>query len=68
MLALGDAWGGTALAYATDWPPTFWIVMLSSLGYFLTFAKAVVAPEGGSSRFSRRKTGGNGGAPAIKSQ
>jgi zinc/manganese transport system permease protein len=39
ILALGDAWGGTALAYLTDWPPTFWIVLLSSLGYFLTFAK-----------------------------
>ncbi len=42
-LALADAWGGTALAYVTNWPPTFWIVLLSSLAYFLTFAKPPLA-------------------------
>jgi zinc/manganese transport system permease protein len=38
-LALGETWGGIALAYATDWPPTFWIVSLSCLGYFLSLVK-----------------------------
>ncbi len=42
-LALADAWGGTALAYVTNWPPTFWIVLLSSLAYFLTFATPALA-------------------------
>jgi zinc/manganese transport system permease protein len=44
-LALADAWGGTALAYVSNWPPTFWIVLLSSLVYFLTFAKPALAPD-----------------------
>ena len=42
-LALADAWGGIALAYVTNWPPTFWIVLLSSLAYFLTFATPPLA-------------------------
>jgi zinc/manganese transport system permease protein len=33
-LALGETWGGLALAYVTDWPTTFWIVALGGLGYF----------------------------------
>jgi zinc/manganese transport system permease protein len=37
LLALGETWGGIALAYASDWPTTFWIVMLSSLVYFASF-------------------------------
>jgi len=36
LLALGETWAGIALAYATDWPPTFWIVLLSCLVYFLS--------------------------------
>jgi zinc/manganese transport system permease protein len=28
-LALAEAWGGLALAYATDWPTSFWITALS---------------------------------------
>ena len=35
ILALSETWGGIALAYITDWPTTFWIVLLSCLGYFL---------------------------------
>ena len=35
ILALIETWGGIALAYITDWPTTFWIVLLSCLGYFL---------------------------------
>jgi zinc/manganese transport system permease protein len=38
-LALGETWSGIALAYMTDWPPTFWIVSLSCLGYFLSLLK-----------------------------
>jgi zinc/manganese transport system permease protein len=29
-LALAEAWLGLALAYATDWPTSFWITMLSA--------------------------------------
>jgi zinc/manganese transport system permease protein len=36
ILALGASWGGIALAYVTDWPPTFWIVLLSCSTYFLS--------------------------------
>jgi len=39
LLALVETWGGIVLAYVTDWPTTFWIVSLSCLVYFLTFAK-----------------------------
>ena len=34
LLALGETWAGIALAYATDWPPTFWIVLMSCAVYF----------------------------------
>ncbi len=36
VLALAETWGGIALAYLTDWPTTFWIVLLSCLIYFLS--------------------------------
>lgn len=39
ILAVAETWGGIALAYWTDWPTTFWIVLLSCLVYFLSFAK-----------------------------
>jgi zinc/manganese transport system permease protein len=32
-LALAETWGGIALAYWTDWPSTFWIVVASCLAY-----------------------------------
>ena len=35
-LALAETWAGIALAYWTDWPPTFWIVCLGSLVYALS--------------------------------
>ncbi len=38
-LALAETWSGTALAYATDLPPTFWIVLLSCLAYLASLAK-----------------------------
>ena len=43
ILALAETWGGIALAYLTDWPTTFWIVLLSCLVYFLSFAKRPAA-------------------------
>ena len=34
-LALGVTWAGLALAYATDWPVSFWISLLSASTYLL---------------------------------
>ncbi len=34
-LALAETWLGIALAYFTDWPTSFWIVLLSCSVYFL---------------------------------
>lgn len=34
-LALGQAWLGIVLAYATDWPTSFWISSLSAVVYLL---------------------------------
>jgi zinc/manganese transport system permease protein len=36
LLALAETWIGIALAYTTDWPTTFWIVLLSCCVYFLS--------------------------------
>ena len=38
-LAVVETWGGLALAYLTDWPTTFWIVLLSCFGYFASLAR-----------------------------
>jgi len=35
VLAVGETWAGIALAYATDWPATFWIVLAGCLIYFV---------------------------------
>jgi zinc/manganese transport system permease protein len=43
ILALLETWGGIALAYVTDWPTTFWIVLLSCFGYFLAVLKPLPA-------------------------
>ena len=32
-LAMAQVWGGLALAYATDWPVSFWIVALGAAAY-----------------------------------
>jgi zinc/manganese transport system permease protein len=37
-LAVAETWAGIALAYATDWPPTFWITALSTAVYLLSLA------------------------------
>ena len=39
FLALADTWIGIALAYVTDWPTTFWIVVVSCLFYFVSAIK-----------------------------
>ena len=39
LFALAQTWLGIALAYETDWPPSFWITFLS----FLTYAASVAA-------------------------
>ncbi|GBR03739.1 metal ABC transporter permease [Acetobacter oeni] len=35
VLALGEAWGGLALSWWTDWPVSFWIAVLSVVVFFL---------------------------------
>jgi len=37
LFGIAETWAGIALAYATDWPPTFWITLLSSAVYGVTF-------------------------------
>ena len=39
LLALAETWIGIALAYVTDWPTTFWIVLLSCAVYFLSLMR-----------------------------
>jgi zinc/manganese transport system permease protein len=36
LLALLETWAGIALAYFTDWPTSFWIVLVSCAAYFLS--------------------------------
>ena len=36
VLALAETWLAIALAYVTDWPTTFWLVLLSCCAYFLS--------------------------------
>ena len=52
LLGLIETWLGITLAYVTDWPTSFWIVLLSCAVYFLSLARpasARLAPAGGSS-------------------
>lgn len=39
VLALAETWTGLALAWGTDWPTTFWIVLVSCLVYFASAIK-----------------------------
>jgi zinc/manganese transport system permease protein len=50
LLAILETWGGIALAYVTDWPTTFWIVLLSCLVYFVSLAKPMIAGRTASAR------------------
>lgn len=36
LLALAETWVGIGLAYFTDWPTSFWIVLVSCGAYFLS--------------------------------
>lgn len=38
-LAVAQTWAGLALAYLSDWPTTFWIVLLSCFAYFASLAR-----------------------------
>ena len=53
-LALGEAWGGIALAYDTDWPASFWITALSGMVYLLAASLPRATLSG---RSARRKRG-----------
>lgn len=44
LLALCATWLGIAVAFLTDWPTTFWIVLVSCAAYFLS----LLVPPGGS--------------------
>ena len=39
LLALGETWAGLALAYGTDWPTSFCIVLVSCSAYFLSLLR-----------------------------
>jgi zinc/manganese transport system permease protein len=38
-LAVFETWAGLALAYLTDWPTSFWIVLVSCTVYFLSLMR-----------------------------
>jgi zinc/manganese transport system permease protein len=44
-LALFESWAGIALAYVTNWPPTFWIVSLSCAVYFVSLLDGAARPS-----------------------
>jgi len=50
LLALVETWLAIALAYFTDWPTTFWLVLLSCCAYFLSL---LVRPGRSRSRRAR---------------
>ncbi len=43
LLALVETWSGIALAYLTDLPASFWIVLLSCLVYFLSLLRSALS-------------------------
>ncbi len=50
LLAVFETWSGLALAYATDWPTTFWIVLLSCLVYFASLVTPLIADRAAPAR------------------
>ncbi len=48
LLALLETWLGIAMAYVTDWPTSFWIVLLSCVVYFLSLANRPRAQQASS--------------------
>jgi zinc/manganese transport system permease protein len=49
-LAIAETWGGIVLAYLTDWPATFWIVLLSCLVYFASLATSLTTRRAATGR------------------
>jgi zinc/manganese transport system permease protein len=45
-LAVGETWLGITLAYVTDWPPSFWITLLSSAAYGASFLSLLLPRAG----------------------
>jgi hypothetical protein len=43
VLAFTETWLGIALARVTDWPPSFWITLLSAGIYGLTFCRPSIS-------------------------
>jgi zinc/manganese transport system permease protein len=41
-LAVAETWLGITLAYVTDWPPSFWITLLSSAAYGASLLPSVM--------------------------
>jgi zinc/manganese transport system permease protein len=46
IFAVAETWAGIALAYVTDWPPSFWITLLSSFVYGLAVAPGLLPSAG----------------------
>jgi zinc/manganese transport system permease protein len=62
VLAVLETWGGLALAYLTDWPTTFWIVLLSCLVYFASLLKSISASRFSPSHRAQVERGISGGS------
>jgi len=50
VFALGEAWGGIALAWFTNWPTSFWITLLSGLVYLASVLAAPLRSRRSSNR------------------
>jgi zinc/manganese transport system permease protein len=69
VLAVTETWLGIALAYVTDWPPSFWITLLSSVIYGLTLCRPLIRGTARASPFSLwRPAGSRTGTPATSSR
>ncbi len=45
LFALGEAWGGIALSWETNWPTSFWITILSGGVYLASLVAARLRPR-----------------------
>jgi zinc/manganese transport system permease protein len=54
-LAVGETWLGIALAYWTNAPTSFWIVLLGCVGYFLALIRGSLRAVRSASRHENRK-------------
>jgi zinc/manganese transport system permease protein len=64
-LAVLETWSGIALAYFTDWPTTFWIVLLSCLVYFASLAISLAARRAAPGQRHDRSIGSGTHAPGT---